>query len=62
MQGAQDFTPCHSVQPGGQAWSCKLTRRRCVRSADYGRCHASSEAGKPAVLPGVQVHGDASRR
>eukprot|EP00966_Prymnesium_polylepis_P014106 325739-Prymnesium_polylepis.1 len=25
MQGANDFTPCHSVQPGGQPWSCKLT-------------------------------------
>jgi len=36
--------------------------RRCVWSADDGRYHASYEAGKPAVLPGAQVHGDASRR
>jgi hypothetical protein len=25
VQGARDFTPCHSVQPSGQPWSCKLT-------------------------------------
>ena len=25
VQGAKDFTPCHSVQPSGHPWSCKLT-------------------------------------